>query len=47
MGGGVCGSGCGHVGSDSGLGFAVGLRGEICREKERGRDKIENQNNYK
>ena len=23
---------------DSGLGFAVGLRGEICREKERKRE---------
>ena len=30
---------------DSGLGFAVGLRGEICREKDRGRDENENKKN--
>ena len=29
---------------DSGLGFAVGLRGEICREKERKRGRDENEN---
>ena len=45
MGGGGCGSGCGRwwlvvvdMGRNSGLGFAVGLRGEICREKERKRE---------